>query len=399
MSTISTDISLDATRFDPEKISEETKKINGFLETATTKGPRWHEVGVEKYRQMRETGETPLPVPVYLPEAKDAEFPARDPGRTIPVRVYAPDDGKPSKGIILHMHGGGFVLATHKQYVSPLAYFRPLRAVISCCTCQIQHPSPRSTHPYPLLSIPPIHSTVDEPQPLTHPHSQDATLQRYANTCHLTAISIGYRLAPENPFPAAIHDCIDAALHLADHGTSQFAAPLRFLIGESAGANLVAVTALHLLRARPDLDLAGLVCPFGHFDLTLNLPSVAGFERPLVISREVLERFVEAYTPGMTVEERRNPLVSPLYEDFGIRGERTVKLPPALFLCGTEDPLLDDTLLMGTKWAAGGGEAVVKVWPGAPHGFTAFPGFGPATEGVRVALEFVREKLDKAVGA
>ncbi|KAK0738838.1 Alpha/Beta hydrolase protein [Schizothecium vesticola] len=343
MSTIPTDISLDATRFDPEKISEETKKINGFLETATTKGPRWHEVGVEKYRQMRETGETPLPVPVYLPEAKDAEFPARDPGRTIPVRVYAPDDGKPSKGIILHMHGGGFVLATHKH--------------------------------------------------------QDATLQRYANTCHLTAISIGYRLAPENPFPAAIHDCIDAALHLADHGMSQFAAPLRFLIGESAGANLVAVTAFHLLRARPDLDLAGLVFPFGHFDLTLNLPSVAGFERPLVISREVLERFVEAYTPGMTVEERRNPLVSPLYEDFGIRGERTVKLPPALFLCGTEDPLLDDTLLMGTKWAAGGGEAVVKVWPGAPHGFTAFPGFGPATEGVRVALEFVREKLDKAVGA
>lgn len=87
--------------------------------------------------------------------------------------------------------------------------------------------------------------------------------------------------------------------------------------------------------------------------------------------------------------------MSPLYEDFG-----RVKLPPALFLCGTEDPLLDDTLLMGTKWAASGAEAVVKIWPGAPHGFTAFAamGYGPAVEAIKVASDFVGEKLEEAVG-
>ena len=69
----------------------------------------------------------------------------------------------------------------------------------------------------------------------------------------------------------------------------------------------------------------------------------------LVISREVLERFVKAYTSGITVEERRNHLVSPLYKDFSIRSKRTVKLPLALFLYRTKDPLLDDTLLIGTK--------------------------------------------------
>jgi acetyl esterase/lipase len=112
---ITSDLILDATKFHPGSVRDETKKINTFLEDITANGPRWHEVGVAKYRQMRETGETPLPVPVYLPAAQDATVPSRQAGRNIPVRVYAPENGQPSKGILLHFHGGGFVLATHKQ--------------------------------------------------------------------------------------------------------------------------------------------------------------------------------------------------------------------------------------------------------------------------------------------
>jgi hypothetical protein len=119
--SVTSDITLDASRFNPENITEQTKQVNDILEKVTTNGPRWHEVGVEKYRQMRETGETPLPVPVYLAEAKDAELPSRDAGRPIPVRVYTPENGQPSKGIFLHIHGGGFVLGTHKQYAPRLA--------------------------------------------------------------------------------------------------------------------------------------------------------------------------------------------------------------------------------------------------------------------------------------
>ena len=229
--------------------------------------------------------------------------------------------------------------------------------------------------------------------------SQDSTLKRYANNCQLTAISVGYRLAPEDPWPAAIHDCFDAAEYLADHGPSVYGAPLLFISGESAGSCLSALTAFHLLRARPSLQLAGLVFPFGQFDLTLNLPSVSQFERPLVINRSSLQRFGDAYTPGMSPEERRNPLVSPLYDDMSglARGAKSGKLPPALFLCGTEDPLLDDTLLMGTKWMVSGSEAVMKIYPGAPHGFTAFPGFKPGEEAIAVALQFAKEKLEAAL--
>src|SRR4051812_2542777 len=130
---------------------------------------------------------------------------------------------------------------------------------------------------------------------LTAP-SQDATLQRYANICHLTAISVGYRLAPEHPFPAAIHDCIDVAEHLAEHGfppidddNAKLVPRVLFLTGESAGGCLAAVTAFHLLRTRGmHHGLAGIVLPFAQFDLTLNLPSVAGFSRPLVINHNAL---------------------------------------------------------------------------------------------------------------
>jgi acetyl esterase/lipase len=112
---ITSDLILDATKFLPSSVEEETKKMNTFLEDVTVKGPRWHEVGVAKYREMRETGETPLPAPVYLPAARDATIPSRKADRNIPVRVYAPENGQPSKGIFVHFHGEGFVLGTHKQ--------------------------------------------------------------------------------------------------------------------------------------------------------------------------------------------------------------------------------------------------------------------------------------------
>ena len=69
--TITSDIVLDASKFNPENIAESTKKAAVLQESVTTNGPRWWEVGAEKYREMWELGQTPLPKPVYLPEALD----------------------------------------------------------------------------------------------------------------------------------------------------------------------------------------------------------------------------------------------------------------------------------------------------------------------------------------
>lgn len=81
-----------------------------------------------------------------------------------------------------------------------------------------------------------------------------------------------------------------------------------------------------------------------------------------------LFRYIDAYLPGKTEAQRRDPTISPLYKDL-----RNLKLPPALFTCGTLDCLYDDTILMASKWALNGAETITKFYPGAPHGFVSRP--------------------------
>lgn len=223
-------------------------------------------------------------------------------------------------------------------------------------------------------------------------------LREYANKCQLTAISVGYRLAPEHPYPAAVYDAIDAAEYLVDHAAEVYGASLRFLGGESAGGCLAVLSALQLMRSRPAYKLSGLVLPYGLFDLALGLPTVAHSTKPLMINLAILERFNCAYVPNMSTAERRSPCVSPLYENLPalVAGTPAGSLPPALFLCGTEDPLLDDSILMSSKWSITGGEAIVKIYPGATHCFTAFPGLPVADEANAVTLKFMQEKLSES---
>jgi len=216
----------------------------------------------------------------------------------------------------------------------------------------------------------------------------------------MTGISVGYRLAPEHPWPAAVHDCIDAAEHLIDHGLSAYGAKLSIMGGESSGAHLTVLTVFHLFHSRPKHQLAGLVLNCGAYDLTQSLPMSRAFTRPLVINAEIFHHFIKAFLPDMGVEDRRDPKISPLYEDLGRMANAAPgkKLPPAMFICGTEDVLLDDTLLMSAKWMVAGGEVVVKIYPGAPHAFISFPGYGPAREVAGLVAQFVREKVEALDG-
>lgn len=78
--------------------------------------------------------------------------------------------------------------------------------------------------------------------------------------------------------------------------------------------------------------------------------------------------------------------ISPIFADltkmkaghskYGIewRAMLTVlQLPSALFTCGTLDCLLDDSVFMSAKWSMAGAESILKIYPGAPHGFVFFP--------------------------
>lgn len=312
---------LDPVDFDPASVSEETHALDAQLLDWTLRMPKWWEVGSAEWRRMRRAGETPRPAPVLLDTAESFSIPSREAGRAIPCRVLKPQNGKAVKGVFMHIHGGGWVIGDEE--------------------------------------------------------SQDQRLQDMADDHGLVSISIGYRLAPEDPFPAGPEDCYDAAEWLVLHAEEEFGAPLALVGGDSAGGHLSMLSTLHLLNhADPrfaGFRFRGLLLYYGCFDLSWT-PSAFNMDKTqpnLTLSPSQMVRFQGAFIPGNPpVERLRRPDVSPLYADLEpLRG----RLPPALFVCGTKDCLLDDTLFMSAKWLAGGGETVVEIVPGAQHGFISFP--------------------------
>ena len=119
------------------------------------------------------------------------------------------------------------------------------------------------------------------------------------------------------------------------------------------------------------------------------LPLLRNTSKPMgVLNPDITREFVNALLPNTTPEERRHPSISPFYADLS-----TMKLPPALFTCGTEDCLLEDTVMMAVRWQMAGAEAVVKLFPGAAHGFIAFEKAESAIEGRKCIEQFLKEKL------
>ncbi|CAN9422878.1 unnamed protein product [Alternaria alternata] len=222
------------------------------------------------------------------------------------------------------------------------------------------------------------------------PRCQDPYLKYQADHFEVTVVSIGYRLAPEDPWPAGAEDCYDAAEWLVKNGPEVFGGELMFTGGESAGGHLACLVAMHLLETMPDFAFKGLLLHFGCYDMSSFLPHVLHHETHLVIDHDVMKSYIDALLPNTTEAERRDPSISPFWAD--LRGK---KLPPALFTCGSEDPLLDDSVMMGAKWAMWGNESIVKIYHGAPHGFIGFP---PGTiKSVQEVLDdteaFVRNKM------
>ena len=159
---------------------------------------------------------------------------------------------------------------------------------------------------------------------------------------------------------------------------------------QSAGGHLACLVAFHLLETMPSFAFRGVLLHFGCFDLSGFLPMVIHHEKHLVIDHDVMDAYIKALLPNTTAEQRRDPSISPFFAD--LRGK---KLPPALFTCGSEDPLLDDTVLMGAKWQMWGNKAVVKIYNGAPHGFIGNPvgTIKSVQEGLDDTVAFVKANM------
>lgn len=104
-----------------------------------------------------------------------------------------------------------------------------------------------------------------------------------------------------------------------------------------------------------------------------------------ILTFEDASHFLDSYL-NMNYEDRKNGQVSPAYNDL-------TGLCPAIFIVGTEDALVDDSVLMHFRWLRAGNEAVLKFVPGAPHGFVVFENCDVADQARKHLIDFVSSHM------
>lgn len=202
----------------------------------------------------------------------------------------------------------------------------------------------------------------------------DVRLETLCENCGLAVLSVEHRLAPEHTFPAANDDCLAAARWLVSEGRARLGCSTLLLVGESSGGNLAASLLLRL-RDEGVNAFAAACLVYGMYDASLT-PSARNWgKRRLICNTRELEWWIQAYAGEHS--NLQDPLLSPLYGN--LQG-----LPPALFVVGTEDALLDDSLFMHARWGAAGNEAALALFPGAPHGVGHFGPHKNTEQGAQV---------------
>lgn len=114
-------------------------------------------------------------------------------------------------------------------------------------------------------------------------------------------------------------------------------------------------------------------------------------QRPHIVDAQTRERYITYYLPDRSTKELQQPDVAPFYVDLEeFRG----LLPPALFLSGTTEALVDDSVMMCVKWMQAGANGILKLVPGGFHRFMALP---LDVEVTREGWDYVNEFLSEVL--
>ena len=178
-----------------------------------------------------------------------------------------------------------------------------------------------------------------------------------ASECGVRVFCAAYRLAPENPYPAAVEDALTAFDYLLKKG---YAPHQILLCGESAGGGLIYALSLKLKQLGRELP-CGLIGISPWVDLT---GSGASYETNRdddpSLTQELLEFYAKCYTQDPT-----DPLCSP------VRGDLT-GLPPSLLFAGGDEILLDDARTLHDRLKAAGCRSKLIIAPGRWHAYVLY---------------------------
>ncbi|TLW93036.1 alpha/beta hydrolase [Saccharomonospora piscinae] len=253
------------------------------------------------------------------------EVPVPAPHGTLPATLYTPEKLPTGSGMLVFYHGGGWVVGT------------------------------RASH--------------------------DNTARFLAKYAGVRVLSVEYRLAPENPFPAAQEDALTAFDFAVDKAGDFGADPRRVAVGgDSAGGNLAAVTALATTRRGGPAPAFQLLL-YPAVDATVRRRSRELFADGFFLTDEEMTWFIDHYAPGGV--DRSDPLLSPLLAD-DLSG-----LPPAYLATAGFDPLRDEGEAYAAKLADAGVPVALSRQADLIHGYANFLGLGRR----------FREALAEAAGA
>jgi acetyl esterase len=260
-------------------------------------------------------------VPPFKPEpvaqVQDQIIPGS--GGDIPIRVYQPHGGDGhGLPIVIYAHGGGFVF------------------------CDLD--------------------------------SHDGLCRSIANRVPAVVISVAYRLAPENRWPAAAEDVYTAARWAADNADAVGCDARRLVVGgDSAGGNLAAVTTL-MARDRGGPPIAGQLLIYPVIAADFDTVSYRLFGKGYYNPKPAMQWYWDQYVP--TLADRQHPYASPL-------GANLAGLPPAIVVVAGHDPLRDEGIAYADALEAAGVATVRRLFDGGVHGFMTMPTLDIAQEARR----------------
>lgn len=250
------------------------------------------------------------------------------PDEGILVRTYTPMSGAGPFPVIVYYHGGGWVIADLDTY----------------------EPSARAL----------------------------------AEKANAIVVSVAYRQAPENIFPAAHEDAFAAYKWVVENTDSLGGDPNQIAIaGESAGGNLAVATSLMAKERGVKLPVH-IVAVYPIADGDVQSPSYDKYANAKPLSRPVMEWFLDKYQPNWKNEQ--NPLISLVKAD--LKG-----LPPTTIINAEIDPLASEGGDLSEKMKMAGVDVVRQVYPGVTHEFF---GMSSVLQEAEQAQDFAAKRLTEA---